>query len=1373
MPNTMKEGFLYKRGDVLKDWRARYFVLEVLPEPRLCYYRALETGEGPAGELPLDGARVQAAGMVGTRLYRLNLEVAGGKRYHLAANTQQDRREWLDALSAAIVQRSSAGASSSSEAAVAAAAALDGFNTPPRQAMRRTTTDMNSLPQAPATHPQLKKSGSMGSTSASSRGGRAGSGSWPAAAPATMPQLGKKRSLMSMLSAVKDVIIGTSPSENASWVSEDTEDSSTGPTGYSAGLRPLNRRTTAKLLVESAAAGDAALPSEALTEQFDRAQQYVERNVEEFSQEQQDSLEGWRSVAARCKQSNPAASLAAAAMYVLEVTRTNDEWGSWSAGDTTFVSPEAMVTEVQRWPSRHTLDYLKECLAYSNTSWVALFCRLGGAGLLLEALELHREGAQDGTSEAHDAVLGVLQCLHALTSSGPGMETLMQTGDALQHLMALLDPDDSDASRLVVEMLTTLCLFSDRGYCSVLQIPLPVWRTPTTASTPATGLIKGHQQQLHICSRGQHTQQRRLPAGPVAGQRGRPRRQTDIVVGAHLESPDAAGSSAPESAAGAATPSGLPGFSAATQSQAAVPLQGSMLRGGEAQQDEKPGKADSHTEAVHITAAAEAAGLQAAGVKSQSQTPQNMSSQPAQAASKAHLPDFCTQLLSLLTVNRYSGIDMDLCAHVVMFINQVLVAPEACHESDVRCLAVRRQFVNILLETGLLKVVTELQDTVEDNLFGDLEYMRDAIRHVIAPPKSPVKPSPATAAAPPAPPPAPPKAPPPPPPGLKRAPPPLMNPLKPRVPVGPKPSKKMKSFFWDKLPDARIDGTFWEGHGPAYSDMPTAEVEELFQALQRQRGPRKGVGPRRKLAVLELKRAENIGIRMSRLRVPWQQVEQAIIRLDPAVFHSLEDVETVLQCVPTEDEQKLLQSYVQSGGKAEALSTAELFCLDLMKGGTAEVLSTAEVFCLDLMKVPRVLQRLTTFAARFETSTQLGDAEAVLRQHLAAQAELRASPCFAAALQLALAIGNFMNWGTRLGQAAGFRLKNLPKLQDTRSLDGKMNLLLYIAHQLSARQPPHAILAEEVPHVMGTGIKTTLQDIAETADRVQAAMQSIKLELKRSALSVTVKLRVQPGQPAPALPADPLGLGQGQGAVEDCVVLDILSDNYMDTMSSMLKEGEAQLKALRRLQRQAQDSFAHLVSFFGENPQALASDADFWSEVSLFVQRFSSCQRQLRKQKLAPVMSSPERHPLDGDSVPVPSSPYASNQLQRVTRAGLAKPGSHNMVVAHRQRAVGTQQSPAGPQALPAEPAVQQPLVAAVNGHQGGAQSSQSPAMVAASANGVVAGLPAGTAHERRSSRLDELVAEHHDHMQHQNQQADTHRNAVDKLLLEASSDED
>lgn len=47
-------------------------------------------------------------------------------------------------------------------------------------------------------------------------------------------------------------------------------------------------------------------------------------------------------------------------------------------------SPENMITEVQKWPSRATLEDLKECLDYCSTSWVGLYCRLGGAHLLLE-----------------------------------------------------------------------------------------------------------------------------------------------------------------------------------------------------------------------------------------------------------------------------------------------------------------------------------------------------------------------------------------------------------------------------------------------------------------------------------------------------------------------------------------------------------------------------------------------------------------------------------------------------------------------------------------------------------------------------------------------------------------------------------------------------------------------------------------------------------------------------------------------------------------------------------------------------------------------------------------------------------------------------
>ena len=81
------------------------------------------------------------------------------------------------------------------------------------------------------------------------------------------------------------------------------------------------------------------------------------------------------------------------------------------------------------------------------------------------------------------------------------------------------------------------------------------------------------------------------------------------------------------------------------------------------------------------------------------------------------------------------------------------------------------------------------------------------------------------------------------------------------------------------------------------------------------------------------------------------------------------------------------------------------------------------------VQVPRVDARLTTFLTRFEAQQQLSEAKGMLQGHQAAHRELKGSPCMAAALEQTLAMGNFLNWGTRLGQAAGFRLRNLPKLQ--------------------------------------------------------------------------------------------------------------------------------------------------------------------------------------------------------------------------------------------------------------------------------------------------------------------------------------------------------
>ena len=51
-----------------------------------------------------------------------------------------------------------------------------------------------------------------------------------------------------------------------------------------------------------------------------------------------------------------------------------------------------------------------------------------------------------------------------------------------------------------------------------------------------------------------------------------------------------------------------------------------------------------------------------------------------------------------------------------------------------------------------------------------------------------------------------------------------LSPAKPRVDPGPKPTKKLKAFFWDVLPESRVPGTFWAANVPTHGSLDTQEV---------------------------------------------------------------------------------------------------------------------------------------------------------------------------------------------------------------------------------------------------------------------------------------------------------------------------------------------------------------------------------------------------------------------------------------------------------------------------------------------------------------------------------------------------------------------
>jgi hypothetical protein len=73
------------------------------------------------------------------------------------------------------------------------------------------------------------------------------------------------------------------------------------------------------------------------------------------------------------------------------------------------------------------------------------------------------------------------------------------------------------------------------------------------------------------------------------------------------------------------------------------------------------------------------------------------------------------------------------------------------------------------------------------------------------------------------------------------------------------------------------------------------------------------------------------------------------------------------------------------------------------------------------------------------------------QDHARAARELLSSPTLAAVLSVVLAAGNFLNHGSRLGAAAGFRLRSLNKLGDSRAADGRSTLLQLVAREVVGR----------------------------------------------------------------------------------------------------------------------------------------------------------------------------------------------------------------------------------------------------------------------------------------------------------------------------------
>eukprot|EP00884_Botryococcus_braunii_P014893 jgi/Botrbrau1/23404/Bobra.0051s0048.1 len=1222
-------GVLYKRGDVVKSWRERMFVLQPQPLPILIYYRARDAP--PAKTLLLTGAKVVIFPEAILRtsecnLWRFDVQAAG-HCYCLAAESEEKRAQWVDAIQAAVSMCRHAS-----------------------PALEHLATIMPGSRRRPETPGSARRPSEPWTPVGGGWWGRgADTASNVSSAPPSPPPSRERQTWHRLLSAVRGTF-GAPPSYDSSFCCTPT--SAGEGLGYmeehAARLREVAgpEPSTPSLFQDP----PGSLPAEALVEEYARARLFVTQNPEDFPPHVLQTLQVLeeRAVPAAAQEFTQA-GLAAAGLYVVHVTRVQPDWEALGLASTAFISPAAMLSQVRAWPSEKTLGDLADCLRFSSASWTRLFARLGGLRLLLQVLELHAEAAEGGSEppgEGAGAAFAALQCVGALFSGVHGMEVALGEPRLVRHVCRALQ-GDRDATILALQMLMQLCLFSAAAFRIALQALLggelangisdqgrpqqavpPRLLAPTAGPGPPPPPPPPPPRLLASPA---------LPAPAPPPPPPPPRLPAPRVASAPPPPPPPAQPSPPPSSIAPPPPPPPPLARPSVQESAPPPLLAAPTRpagaisgriespserepagapalpNGDTAPSESPNQASvpqpaagglspatgllqatlrqSGNASSLSVALGKVSGGGDAGVW-QAHTPPDGRRRPDLAIEsggsdlkprRLHHPEYCTFLAQIFK-GQFDGRgdeiggDVEVLDHTVSLVNAALESPEATFERDLQ-----HRFALALVDAGMLAALPQVQALGDAYLSQAVERMQASLTAILQVQKAHQAAllkkaesgagAPQRSAAPP---------PPPPPPGgrgkkgVPAAPPPPRGRGRGRPHVkGPAPRCRMRSFFWDKLPDNRVSGTFWETHPPAYDSLNQQEVENLFKATQRKTQDLEG--PKAKqVALLDIKRATTIGIRMSRLKIAAGEVFPAVLAADlGGRLGGLEGVRALCDCIPTSEEAAALQAY-------------------LAQGGDPALLSDAERLALQLSLIPRVEARLAGFRASFEAASLAGEASKLVEAHLEAQAQVRSSKGLAAALQLVLGLANFLNHGTRLGDAAGFRLKSLSRLKDTRSADGSMTLLKYVGCKLAEKQGSLPVLASELPHLLSPLLKTPLTEVLELVEKAEGQLAVIRDELARSPDLATVVVRVRTG-----------------GA---SVQLQILADGFRSVMSSLLQDLEKDVAAVQKLHNKATDGFAKLLAYFGDNAGALSSEEDFWSALALFVEELSASQREAAAQ---------------------------------------------------------------------------------------------------------------------------------------------------------------
>uniref|UniRef100_M8C2Z3 Formin-like protein n=1 Tax=Aegilops tauschii TaxID=37682 RepID=M8C2Z3_AEGTA len=295
----------------------------------------------------------------------------------------------------------------------------------------------------------------------------------------------------------------------------------------------------------------------------------------------------------------------------------------------------------------------------------------------------------------------------------------------------------------------------------------------------------------------------------------------------------------------------------------------------------------------------------------------------------------------------------------------------------------------------------------------------------------------------------------------------------------------LKPLHWVKVTRA-MQGSLWEelqrNDDPhSVSEFDLSELESLFPAAvpktdnTSKTDRRKSLGSKpEKVQLIELRRANNTEIMLTKVKMPLPDLVSAALALDQSTL-DVDQVENLIKFCPTKEEMELLKNYT----------------------GDKQLLGKCELFFLELMKVPRMESKLRVFSFKIQFGSQVADLGKSLKTIDSSCNEIRSSLKLKEIMKKILLLGNTLNQGTARGAAVGFRLDSLLKLTDTRATNNKMTLMHYLCKVLAAKSPQLLNFHVDLVSLEATS-KIQLKMLAEEMQAVSKGLEKVEHEFKAS-----------------------------------------------------------------------------------------------------------------------------------------------------------------------------------------------------------------------------------------------------------------------------------